>query len=138
MKPFLLVTGAEKITKVVRTAYLTYAEMFMVEICLKLLELNSRECAELLLRLYVSKEVLLRDAELLSSNMTVENFKYAVGRSWDASTDVKISQYDMGVHNGDFIHILEKMEYNNLFRNTNYRAKIGQIISIILSQCSSN
>jgi hypothetical protein len=42
--------------------------------------------------------------------MTVEDFKYAVGRSWDASTDSgpKLVNTVTGVHNGDFIHILEK------------------------------
>jgi hypothetical protein len=45
-------------------------------------------------------------------NMTVEDFKFAVGRSWDTNSDsgAKMTNTVVGVHNGDFIHILKKLE----------------------------
>jgi hypothetical protein len=45
-------------------------------------------------------------------NMTVEDFKFAVGRSWASNTDSgpKLVNTVVGVHNGDFIHILKKIQ----------------------------
>ncbi|MEP7267358.1 MAG: hypothetical protein ABI844_06985 [Saprospiraceae bacterium] len=46
------------------------------------------------------------------NDMTVEDYKYAVGRSWDnnPANGVKLINTVVGVHNGDFIKILKKFE----------------------------
>jgi hypothetical protein len=45
-------------------------------------------------------------------NMTVEDFKLAVGRSWDTNSDLgaKMANTVVGVHNGDYINILKKLD----------------------------
>ncbi len=45
-------------------------------------------------------------------DMTVEDFKYAVGRSWDNRLDEgpKMVNTVVGIHNGDYMRILQNME----------------------------
>jgi len=45
-------------------------------------------------------------------DMTIENFKFAVGRAWDSNpeTGPKLINCVVGVHNGDFINILKRYE----------------------------
>lgn len=54
-------------------------------------------------------------------NMTIEDFKYAVGRSWDANTDngPKMVNTVVGVHNGDYLNILKR--YEQKFRESEER-----------------
>ncbi|WP_459210528.1 hypothetical protein [Aquimarina rhabdastrellae] len=45
-------------------------------------------------------------------DMTVEDFKYAVGRSWDNHpvAGMKMVNTVIGVHNGDWMHVIKKMQ----------------------------
>jgi hypothetical protein len=45
-------------------------------------------------------------------DMTIEDFKYAVGRSWDTNTESgpKMVNTVVGVHNGDYLNILKRTE----------------------------
>jgi len=71
-------------------------------------------------------------------NMSVEDFKLAVGRSWDtnSSSGPKLANTVVGVHNGDFIHILKKLE-------TKYQESEARMSSIeakvnLLTSASNN
>lgn len=57
-------------------------------------------------------------------NMNLEDFKYAVGRSWakDLSTGPKMVNTVVGVHNGDYLNVIKK--YNERLENTETRLKI--------------
>lgn len=68
--------------------------------------------------------------------MTLEDFKHAVGRSWDSNPNngPKMVNTVVGVHNGDYIKILQK--YEAKFNETNARlqnveAKIDNLTQII-------
>lgn len=76
-------------------------------------------------------------------NMTVEDFKFAVGRSWASNTDSgpKLVNTVVGVHNGDFIHILKKMQ--DKFNQSEVRletveAKIDILTGMLSANNSSN
>ncbi len=69
-------------------------------------------------------------------NMTIEDFKFAVGRSWDANTDdgPKMVNTVVGVHNGDYLNILKR--YEQKFRESEARlesveAKIDALSTLL-------
>lgn len=69
-------------------------------------------------------------------NMTTEDFKNAVGRSWDTdnSNGAKMVNTVVGVHNGDFVKIVQKLEAkiaNSDKRMESIEAKLEQITKTI-------
>ncbi len=69
-------------------------------------------------------------------NMTLEDFKLAVGRSWEANTNngPKMVNTVVGIHNGDYIKILQKYEAKfkeNSERLQNVEAKIDKLTQMI-------
>jgi hypothetical protein len=78
-----------------------------------------------------------------SEDMTIEDFKYAVGRSWDANSDLgpKLVNTVVGVHNGDFIHILKKMDdkyQQSESRLQTVEAKIDKLSMILTANAQIN
>jgi len=69
-------------------------------------------------------------------NMTLEDFKHAVGRSWEANSNngPKMVNTVVGIHNGDYLKILQK--YEAKFKETterlqNVEAKIDNLTQLI-------
>ena len=68
------------------------------------------------------------------NEMTIEDFKQAVGRSWDSdmSNGPKLVNTVVGVHNGDYFKILKKFE-NKLSdsenRLKNLENKVDQLLN---------
>lgn len=56
-------------------------------------------------------------------DMSLEDFQYIVGRSWDEnnSTGPKMVNTVVGIHNGDYLHILKR--YEERFENSESRLK---------------
>ncbi|MCK5168981.1 MAG: hypothetical protein KAQ75_03800, partial [Bacteroidales bacterium] len=56
-------------------------------------------------------------------NMTLEDFKYTVGRSWvkNIYTGPKMVNTVVGIHNGDYLNVLKK--YEERFKNSETRLK---------------
>jgi len=69
-------------------------------------------------------------------SMSPDDFKYAVGRAWesDLSAGPKMVNTVVGVHNGDYIHILKR--YEEKFRTTEQRLQAleDKILTGTLSQ----
>ena len=71
-----------------------------------------------------------------SENMTLEDFKFAVGRAWEENADKgpKMVNTVIGVHNGDYLNILKR--YEQKFRESESRmqaveAKIDILTGLI-------
>ncbi len=75
-------------------------------------------------------------------NMTVEDFKLAIGRSWDTNLDAgaKMTNTVVGVHNGDYINILKKMDEKIRFSESRLESVEAKIdaLSASLSEVKRN
>ncbi len=76
-------------------------------------------------------------------DMTIDDFKLAVGRAWDADADKgpKMVNTVVGVHNGDYLNILKR--YEQKFRESesrleNVEAKIDALSGIIQKEREVN
>ena len=74
-------------------------------------------------------------------DMTLEDFKHAVGRSWDANLEngPKMVNTVVGVHNGDYLNILKRFETK--FKESEARlesveAKVDKLTEIIIKNKS--
>ncbi len=75
-------------------------------------------------------------------HMTVEDFKLAIGRSWDTNLDAgaKMTNTVVGVHNGDYINILKKMDEKIKFSESRLESVEAKIdaLSASLSEVKRN
>lgn len=78
-----------------------------------------------------------------SEDMTIEDFKFAVGRAWEANLESgpKMVNTVIGVHNGDYLNILKR--YEQKFRESESRlesveAKIDALTGIITQKHKIN
>ncbi|MCY1722287.1 hypothetical protein OU798_18175 [Prolixibacteraceae bacterium Z1-6] len=78
-----------------------------------------------------------------TDDMTVEDFKYAVGRAWEDNSDngPKMVNTVIGVHNGDYLNILKR--YDQKFRESESRlesieTKIDKLTGLINSKGKIN
>ena len=77
------------------------------------------------------------------ANMTVEDFKLAIGRSWDANNEKgpKMVNTVVGVHNGDYLNILknyaEKIHASEL-RLESVEAKVEMLSKFLTDTASNN
>jgi len=72
-------------------------------------------------------------------DMTIEDFKYAVGRSWDTNTDSgpKMINTVVGIHNGDYLNILK--QYESRFKSTEDRLQaLESKIEILVGSTSAS
>jgi hypothetical protein len=72
-------------------------------------------------------------------DMTIEDFKYAVGRSWDTNTDSgpKMINTVVGVHNGDYLNILK--QYESRFKSAEDRLQaLESKIEILVGSTSAS
>ena len=77
------------------------------------------------------------------ANMTTDNFKYAVGRSWDtdATNGAKMVNTVVGVHNGEFVKIVKELEQkiaNTDQRMESIEAKLDLMIKTTSTPSASN
>lgn len=65
-------------------------------------------------------------------DMTIEDFKYAVGRAWGTNTSEgpKMINTVVGVHNGDYLKIIKRMESKLIEAENNYKASEARLNSL--------
>ncbi|MBK7428808.1 MAG: hypothetical protein IPI60_18220 [Saprospiraceae bacterium] len=66
------------------------------------------------------------------NDMTIEDFKYAVGRAWGTNTNEgpKMINTVVGVHNGDYLKIIKRMENRMIEAENNHKASEARLNSL--------
>jgi hypothetical protein len=65
-------------------------------------------------------------------DMTIEDFKYTVGRAWGTNTNEgpKMINTVVGVHNGDYLKIIKRMENKLIEAENNHKASEARLNSL--------